>query len=142
MAAAQEGTGCLAFGRLRIFPRQRRMLAGDQPMELGSRAFDLLLALIEARGTTVSRSELMSRVWPNLIVADNNLDAQISALRRAFGADRDLIRTGLPGDHLSLTRASAPSTGDIPPGALIAEIPPRPWTLTTVAPRFVAHGPL
>jgi len=93
MAAAQEGTGCLAVGRLRIFPRQRRILAGDQPVELGSRAFDLLLTLIEARGTTVSRSELMSRVWPNLIVADNNLDAQISALRKAFGADRGLIRT-------------------------------------------------
>ena len=51
------------------------------------------MALIEARGAVVSKDALMSSVWPDRIVEDNNLQAQISALRRAFAADRDLIRT-------------------------------------------------
>ena len=35
----------------------------------------------------------MARVWPDRVVEENKLQAQISALRAAFGADRDLIRT-------------------------------------------------
>jgi hypothetical protein len=62
-------------------------------LDLGGRAFDVLMALIGSPGTVVSKDSLMSRVWPDRIVEENSLEAQISALRRAFGADRDLIRT-------------------------------------------------
>jgi hypothetical protein len=51
------------------------------------------MGLIEASGAVVSKDALMQRVWPDRIVEENNLQAQISALRRAFGADRGLIRT-------------------------------------------------
>jgi len=51
------------------------------------------MALIEARGAVVSKNALMARVWPDRIVEENNLQWQISALRAAFGADRNLIRT-------------------------------------------------
>jgi predicted ATPase/DNA-binding winged helix-turn-helix (wHTH) protein len=61
-------------------------------MELGGRAFDVLVVLIEAKGAVVSKDELMRRVWPGRIVEENNLQAQVKALRKAF-ADRDLIRT-------------------------------------------------
>ena len=44
-------------------------------------------------GTVVSKDELMSRVWPGRIVEENSLEVQISALRKALGPDRDLIRT-------------------------------------------------
>ena len=64
-----------------------------EPIELGARGFDVLMALIEARGTVLSKDELMSRVWPGRIVEENTLEAQISALRKALGPDRDLIRT-------------------------------------------------
>ena len=80
------------FGRYAIFPRRREILADGRPMELGSRAFDVLVALIEANGAVVAKDELMCRVWPDRIVEDNNLHAQIKALRRAFSGD-DLIRT-------------------------------------------------
>ena len=62
-------------------------------MELGGRAFDVLMVLIEASGAMVGKDALMNCVWPDRIVGENSLQAQISALRRAFGADRDLIRT-------------------------------------------------
>jgi DNA-binding winged helix-turn-helix (wHTH) protein len=60
---------------------------------LGSRAFDALLALIDASGSILSKDEIMSRAWPGRIVEENSLQAQISALRRALGKDRDLIKT-------------------------------------------------
>src|SRR6516162_11963672 len=80
------------FGRYAIFPRRREILADGRPMELGSRAFDVLVALIEADGAVVAKDELMRRVWPDRVVEDNSLHAQIKALRRAFSGD-DLIRT-------------------------------------------------
>src|SRR3981189_3892388 len=83
----------IEFGRFRILPHRRELLAESQPLELGGRAFDVLMVLIEASGVVVSKDTLMERIWPNRIVEENSLQAQISALRRAFGADRDLIRT-------------------------------------------------
>src|SRR5258708_34799508 len=60
---------------------------------MGGGILDLLLTHIESRGRVVSKDELMSRVWPGRIVEENNLQAGISALRKALGADRDLVRT-------------------------------------------------
>ena len=93
MDPASVAPAAIEFGRFRVLPHRRELLADGRPMELGGRAFDVLMALIEARGAVVSKDELMERVWPDRIVEENNLQAQISALRRAFGADRDLIRT-------------------------------------------------
>src|SRR5882757_8177659 len=83
----------IEFGRFRILPHRRELLAESQPLDLGGRAFDVLMVLIEASGAVVSKDTLMHRVWPNRIVEKNSLQHQISALRKAFGADRDLIRT-------------------------------------------------
>jgi predicted ATPase/DNA-binding winged helix-turn-helix (wHTH) protein len=83
----------IEFGRFRVLPHRREVLAEGRQLEVGGRAFDVLMALIEASGAVVSKDALMNRVWPDRIVEENNLQAQISALRRAFGADRDLIRT-------------------------------------------------
>ena len=51
------------------------------------------IALIDSRGAVISKDDLMRRAWPGRIVEENSLQAQISALRKAFGADRDLICT-------------------------------------------------
>jgi DNA-binding winged helix-turn-helix (wHTH) protein len=83
----------LEFGRLRVLLRQRQLLADGVPVELGTRAFDLLLVLLEADGSLVTKEELISRVWPGIVVSEENLKVQVSALRKALGADRDVIRT-------------------------------------------------
>jgi DNA-binding winged helix-turn-helix (wHTH) protein len=83
----------LEFGRFRVLLRQRQLLADGVPVEMGTRAFDLLLVLLEADGSLVTKEELMSRVWPGIVVAEENLKVQISALRKALGEDRDFIRT-------------------------------------------------
>jgi DNA-binding winged helix-turn-helix (wHTH) protein len=83
----------IEFGRFRVLLRRRRLLADGVPVELGTRAFDLLLVLLEADGALVEKSELLSRVWPGMVVSEENLKVQISALRKALGAERDFIRT-------------------------------------------------
>jgi predicted ATPase/DNA-binding winged helix-turn-helix (wHTH) protein len=93
MAPASGSPASIAFGRFRVLPQRRELLADGRPVKLGERAFELLLALIEARGTVLGKDALMRRAWPDRIVEENNLQAQISALRAAFGAERGLIRT-------------------------------------------------
>jgi DNA-binding winged helix-turn-helix (wHTH) protein len=90
--AATEAT--LEFGRFRVLLRQRQLVAGGAPIKSGTRALDLLLVLLEADGSLVTKDELMSRVWPDIVVAEENLKVEIFALRKALGEDRDLIRTG------------------------------------------------
>jgi DNA-binding winged helix-turn-helix (wHTH) protein len=83
----------LEFGRFRVLMRQRQLLADGVPVELGTRAFDLLAVLLEADGLLLTKEELLSRVWPGFVVSEENLKVQVSALRKALGADRDVIRT-------------------------------------------------
>jgi len=90
---ATDGSADLEFGRFRVLLRQRQLLADGVPVELGTRAFDLLLILLEADGALVTREELLSRVWQGLTVSAENLRLHVSALRKALGADRDLILT-------------------------------------------------
>jgi len=83
----------LEFGRFQVLLRGRKLLAEAVPIELGTRAFDLLLVLLEADGALVTKDELLSRVWPGIVVSEDNLKVQISALRKALGESRDFIRT-------------------------------------------------
>src|ERR1700687_811586 len=83
----------IEFSRFSVLPHRRELLAEGRALELGGRAVDVVMALIVASGAVVGKDALRHRVCPDRIVEENNLQAQISALRRAFGADRDLIRT-------------------------------------------------
>jgi len=83
----------LEFGRFRVLLRRRQLVADGVPIELGTRALDLLLVLLAADGSLVTRDQLFSRVWPGIVVSETNLKVQISALRKALGEDRDFIRT-------------------------------------------------
>jgi adenylate cyclase len=73
------------FDRFEVRPAERALLADGQPVELGARAFDLLLALLTHRDRVVGKDELMGRVWPGVVVEENNLQVQISALRKILG---------------------------------------------------------
>jgi DNA-binding winged helix-turn-helix (wHTH) protein len=83
----------LEFGRFRVLLRRRQLLSDGVPVELGTRAFDLLLALLDADGSLVTKEELMSRVWPRVVVSEENIRLQVSVLRKALGADREVIHT-------------------------------------------------
>ena len=63
----------------------RQLLVDDQPAPLGARAFDILRALIERRERLVTKEELLDLAWPGLVVEENNLQVQVSALRKILG---------------------------------------------------------
>src|ERR1700733_15120379 len=125
MESAVSAPTEIEFGRFRVLPLRRVGLADNRPLELGGRAFDVLVTLIEARGAVVSKDALMQRVWPNRIVEENNLQAQISALRRVFAADRDLIRT-IAGRGYQFTGAVRADLPGPPAQAIAATAAPAP----------------
>ena len=86
MSSVTSGLGAGRFGRFEILLAERRLLVDGQPVNLGSRAFDLLAALVTRRERVVAKDELIDLVWPGLVVEDNNLQVQISALRKVLGA--------------------------------------------------------
>ncbi len=93
MRLTNEALGAVEFGRFRLLPHRRELRADGVAVELGSRAFDVLMVLVEARGALVTKDEILSRVWPDTVVEENNLAVQISTLRKALAEDRDSIRT-------------------------------------------------
>src|SRR5580692_11647753 len=64
------------------------LLEGDKPLRLGSRALDILIALVERAGDLVGKDELLTRVWPSTFVAEVNLRVHVGALRKVLGDGR------------------------------------------------------
>ena len=79
------GTNPVRFGSFEVQPEARQLLVNGVPAKLGARAFDVLLALIERRDRVVGKDELLDLVWPGLVVEENNLQVQVSALRKLLG---------------------------------------------------------
>jgi TolB-like protein/Flp pilus assembly protein TadD len=89
------------FARFRLDPARRSLLRDGVPMALTSKAFDTLLHLIRHHGQVVSKHDLMSAIWPDTVVEENNLNQNISTLRRVLGETR--------GDNLYI--ATVPGRG-------------------------------
>jgi DNA-binding winged helix-turn-helix (wHTH) protein len=89
----------VSFGPFRLLSTQFLLLEGGKPVSLGSRALEILIALLEQRGELVSKQELMARVWPNVFVEPANLTVHMSALRRALrdGQDGHRFIVNIPG---------------------------------------------
>jgi len=73
------------FDEFRVDTIQRRLSRAGETVPLTSKAFDLLLVLMESAGRDVSKDELLERVWPNQVLEESNLAVNISAIRRALG---------------------------------------------------------
>ncbi len=93
MGALDNLEPAVEFGRFHMLRRQRELLIDGKAVELGTRAFDILTVLIEARGALVTKDELLKRVWPSTVIEENTLQSHVHALRRALGKDRNLILT-------------------------------------------------
>lgn len=88
---------------------QRQLLVDGKAADLGARAFDVLLALTAQQGQVVTKAELLSVVWPGVLVEENNLQVQISSLRKILGAGA--IAT-VPGRGYQLTIPLVPAAHD------------------------------
>jgi DNA-binding winged helix-turn-helix (wHTH) protein len=88
-----SGDAVIGFRQFRVLPHARQLLLDEHPIDLGGRAFDLLMVLLGAAGTVITKAEIASRVWPSTVVDESNLKVQVSALRKVLSADRDVIKT-------------------------------------------------
>jgi predicted ATPase/DNA-binding winged helix-turn-helix (wHTH) protein len=73
------------FGPFVLMPARQLLTKNDASVRIGSRALDILTALVERPGEPLSKRELMARAWPNIIVDESNLKVNMAALRRALG---------------------------------------------------------
>ena len=88
-------TQSVRFGSAELRPAERLLLIDGQPIVIGSRALDLLTVLIMHRDRVVGKEELLETVWPGLVVEENNLQVQISTLRKILGMGIISTITGL-----------------------------------------------
>jgi predicted ATPase len=107
-------TAPMYFGAIELRPAQRQVLLRGAAVPLGSRAFDLLMLLVEHRERVVTKDEILASVWPGLVVEENNLSVQIRALRRALGSD---AITTVTGRGYRFTAAGAPALPAAAPAA-------------------------
>lgn len=78
-------SGNFSFGPFRLSASERLLQKEDEPLQLGGRALDILLALVENSGQILSRRELMQRAWPDVTVEETNLRVHIASLRKVLG---------------------------------------------------------
>ena len=94
-----ETIAMFAFGSFELDADRRQLRRDGTPIALSSRAFDILVMLIECRDRVVTKDEIIGRVWRGTHVEENNLAVQISALRRALadGAETPSLIMTVPG---------------------------------------------
>lgn len=109
----------LIFGHVELRLAERLLLVDGQPVGLGSRGFDLLTALVAKRDRVVSKDELLDEVWPGLVVEENNLQVQISGLRRVLGARAITTVAGL-GYRFTLAQGGRAQAAAAPAAATVA----------------------
>ena len=112
----------IRVGTFELYPSERLLCAAGKPVELGSRAFDVLLVLVEHHGRLVTKATLLERVWPRLVVDENNIPTQIASLRRALGVGAIRTVQGF-GYRLELEVSGLPSQREPPAAIAPAQLP-------------------
>jgi len=122
MPTQQQLSARVRFGPHEVLPVERQLRVDGVAAAIGSRAFDVLVTLIERAGRTVTRGELLEAAWPGLVVEENNLSVQIAALRRVLGPQ---VITTIPGLGYRFSAALDGAAQDAPAAAAPAASPRR-----------------
>ena len=114
----------IRFDRFALRLQERVLYLDGQPTALGGRAMEVLVALAQRHGRLVTKAELMELVWPGLVVEENNLQVQVSALRKVLGTGaivtvpgrgyRFVLPLGLREPGAALAPAQAESRARLP----------------------------
>src|ERR1700689_5975797 len=81
------------FGGWEVDLGRNELRSRGAAVPLGSRAFQIFAVLVQSAGELVTKDELMARVWPGAIVEENKLQVHVSAIRKALGTDRGMLKT-------------------------------------------------
>jgi DNA-binding winged helix-turn-helix (wHTH) protein/Tol biopolymer transport system component len=156
--ASPESPGTYTFGEFTLEVAARKLLRGGIATPVPSRAFDVLVYLLERREQLVQKNELIDAIWADVVVTDDSLTHAISVLRRALGDERGhpkyietvprrgyrfigAVRTGAEiAEPRALAATSQPAPApDVPPAAASAQQRrARPVWVSTVAAVVVA----
>jgi predicted ATPase/DNA-binding winged helix-turn-helix (wHTH) protein len=121
----------ISFGPYRLIPAERLLLRRDETVDIGSRALDVLIALVESAGEVVGQRDLMRRAWPNVVVGDGSLRVAIGGLRKALGDGQDGMRyiatvAGRGYSFVAHVDRSTVQPLTPTPASLVSELPPVP----------------
>jgi DNA-binding winged helix-turn-helix (wHTH) protein len=125
------------FAGFRLEPAERRLTGAAGPVPLPPKAFDLLVILVTHAGRLLRKEELMERLWPGVFVEEVNLAQNISAIRRALGADRKAFVETVAGAgyrfvaHVETVREAAAGAATRPPRLIVL-----PFRLLTADPEI------
>src|ERR1700722_8918746 len=118
------------LGKWEVDLARRELRARGVPVPIGGRAFEIIEVLVASAGELGAKSELMRRVWPGAIVEDNTLQFHVSAIRKALGPDRGMLKTASGRGYrlvgpwtLRQESTSSADSIDLDP----AQIPPGPF---------------
>jgi len=83
------------FGRFELDERKRELRLGSRVIELQPRVFELLVYLVRNQDRVVSKDELLSAIWPEVIVTDSSIMRAVCLIRTILraGGQPDAIRT-------------------------------------------------
>ncbi len=115
----------ISFGRFGLDLRRRELRRDGQPVRIHPRALGILCALAEARGETVSKDELMARLWPGRVVEEGNLHVHVSALRKSLdehGEGHSFVVT-VPGRGYRLADLTGLRSAQLAEGSLPPQLP-------------------
>jgi predicted ATPase/DNA-binding winged helix-turn-helix (wHTH) protein len=115
-------------GRWELDLARRELRMGGQMVPLGDRAFEIVALLAQSSGELVTKDDLLSHVWPKVIVEENTLQVHISAIRKALGADRELLKTAAGRGYRLLGKWVLAHEGERPPAAQRESFPPDDMT--------------
>lgn len=85
-------TEAFSFGPFSLSPGERILRKDGTVVPVGSRAFDMLVAMVKRCGSVVTSEELMAIGWPGVIVVESNVRVQVANLRRTLGCGREGAR--------------------------------------------------
>lgn len=124
----------LLFGPFALDRASHLLRKGDEVVRIGSRAFALLVDLVESAGQVRTRAQLVARAWPRAIVEETSLRVHVCALRRALGDGQDGARyiATVPGSGYRFVGAvtqRVPRVAVAPPLSLPLPLPARQLAL-------------
>lgn len=117
-----------SFGPFALQPKRRILLDGVTPVEIGSRALDILCLLVETAGQFVSKDAILARAWPNMYVTDANVRVQIAEVRRALGDGRNDRRYIVSAPHRGYCFVEPVRDGQSPPASQASNPIDKPLT--------------
>jgi predicted ATPase/DNA-binding winged helix-turn-helix (wHTH) protein len=82
-----------AYEQWEIDLGRRELRSRGIPVPLGGRAFEIVTVLVQSAAQLVTKDHMMERVWPGAIVGEGTLHVHISAVRKALGQDRAMLKT-------------------------------------------------